>query len=460
MAKGWTAEKTPSERPDEDAPERDRSGLVSTERVAERAVLAARLPRTDPRFDRPEPLGELALLAKTAGVTVVGEQVVQKRDRPDPATCLGKGSVTLLSERLADAGAEVVIFDNELSPRQRRNLEKVLGKKVIDRTELILDIFASHARTPQSRRQVEVAQLEYALPRLRKLWSHLDPGVGLRGPGEKQLEVDRRLVRKRIQELKDELKVFRERKEREVKTRKEAFTVSLVGYTNAGKSTLMNALTTAEVYAADQLFATLDTRTRAWEVGHNRRVLLSDTVGFIRHLPHRLVESFHATLEEVTQADLLLHVVDASDPQPLEQVKAVREVLQQIGADQKDELIVLNKIDATPPEELPYLERRLANTVRVSAKTGVGIAELREIVNERAASGELDLRLWLDVREGKALAYLESTAEIFAKELEEERIRFDLRCHPRLIGTLRSHLRDPEALEVEGEEPPKEPWED
>ena len=459
---GWTAENSPGERPEEQgqAPRRDREGHVSTEKVPERAVLAALLPRKDSRLELEDPLSELVALAKTAGVEVTGERILQKREKPDPSTCLYKGTVELLEEELVATEADLVVFDNELSPRQRRNLEKRLSRKVIDRTELILDIFASHARTPQSRRQVEVAQLEYALPRLRKMWSHLDPGVGLRGPGEKQLEVDKRLVRRRIQDLKEELVEFRARKEREVKTRSQAFTVALVGYTNAGKSTLMNRLTEADVYVADQLFATLDTRTRVWEVGHNRRVLLSDTVGFIRHLPHRLVESFHATLEEVISADLLLHVVDASDPQPLLQVAAVREVLEQIGADKKEELVVLNKVDRTPSEELPFLERRLGRTLRVSAATGEGVPALRELINDLAARGEEEFTLWINVREGRALAFLEGQFEILARELVDEELRFEVRCPPRLIGSLKANLREPSHLRIEGEVAPKEVWED
>lgn len=459
---GWTTENAPGDRlpAERSAPDRDDSGHVRTDTGPERAVLAALFPRKDPRLELAEPLKELALLAKTAGVQVVGERILQKRDRPDPATCIYKGTVELLEAELEAVDADMVIFDNELSPRQRRNLEKRLSRKVIDRTELILDIFASHARTPQSRRQVEVAQLIYALPRLRKMWSHLDPGVGLRGPGEKQLEIDKRLVQGRIQDLKEELAEFRLRKEREVSTRKQAYTVALVGYTNAGKSTLMNRLTQADVFVADKLFATLDTRTRVWEVGRNRRVLLSDTVGFISHLPHRLVESFHATLEEVVTADLLIHVVDASDPQPLQQVAAVREVLTQIGASEKEELVVLNKVDQAEAEFLPFLERRLGRTVRVSALTGEGAEGLREIVNDYASRNEVDLTLWLNVREGRALAFLESEFEIQEKELVEERIRFQVRCPERLIGTLKSRLDDPAHLEIEGELPSREVWEE
>lgn len=427
------------------------------------AVLAAALPRQDERLDLPEPLGELAALADTAGIEIQGEAIIQRRDRPDGATSLGKGTVSRLLEEIEAVDAELVIFDNDLKPRQKRNLEKQLNKTVIDRTELILNIFASHARTPQARLQVEVAKLEYELPRLRRLWTHLDTGVGLRAAGEKQLEVDKRLVRKRIQELKRELAEVRARKEREVDRRGEAYCVSLVGYTNAGKSTLMNRLTEAGVYVADQLFATLDTRTRSWTVGPNREVLLSDTVGFIRHLPHNLIESFHATLEEAVTSDLLLHVVDASDPQALEHVRAVREVLESLGIKDRDELIVLNKIDQAAPELLPYLERRLVNTIRVSAKTGAGAEELAAKVNELAAASEEDFELSLDVREGKAIAYLEGLAEVRTKELEGERLHYAVRCRPGVIGALKRRVRTREGLTLPNDPtapPPKEPWEE
>jgi GTP-binding protein HflX len=442
MARGWTAENAP-------APDQEPRSL-STRRKPELAILAAALPRKDPRLELPVPLDELAMLADTAGVRVHHEHVVQRRDRLDSATCVGKGTVTRIGELIEQNGADVVIFDNDLSPGQRRNLEKRLEKKVIDRTELILDIFASHARTPQARLQVEVAQLEYSLPRLRRMWSHLDPGIGLRGPGEKQLEIDRRLVRLRIQELKRELAKVRARKEREVAGRAEAFCVALVGYTNAGKSTLMNRLTTSDVFVADQLFATLDTRTRPWKVANRRTVLLSDTVGFIRHLPHHLVESFHATLEEVVTADLLLHVVDSSDPAPLEQVKAVREVLSQLGLQERPELVVLNKIDACEREFLPYLEKRLTNTIRVSALSGEGIEDLRKAVNERAAADEVEADVELDVREGKAISLLEGFSEVLSKRLEGETLHFKVQCHPRVLGGIRARLQRPDGMRVEG----------
>lgn len=450
LARGWTAEQgTPPPEPER---QRREGGAFATRKEPERALLAALLPRKDPRLALEDPLSELAALAETAGVNVLEDRFVQKRDRPDPATCVGKGTVEEIGARAIEVEADVVIFDNDLAPRQRRNLEKRLSCKVIDRTELILDIFASHARTPQARLQVEVAQLEYALPRLRRMWAHLDPGVGLRGPGEKQLEIDKRLIRLRIQELKRDLAKVRARKERQVRSRTEVFTVALVGYTNAGKSTLMNRLTEAGVYVANKLFATLDTRTRGWTVGPNRSVLLSDTVGFIRHLPHHLVESFHATLEEVLGADLLLHVVDASDPAPLEQVKAVREVLTALGIGETPELVVLNKVDLTRPELLPYLERRLDDTVRVSAATGEGVAALRERVNALAAASENDYRIRLDVREGKAIATLDGLAEVRVKELDGEAFRYDVRCHPRVVAAVRASVRDPSAFSVDPDE--------
>ena len=429
---------------------RHRPGEVfPTARPRERAVLAAVLIKGDPRADVEDPLAELEALASTAEVDCLPERVIQKRDHPDGATCLGKGAVERLAEQVREQKVDVVIFDHDLAPRQRRNLEETLKTRVIDRTELILDIFARHARTPQAKLQVELAQLEYELPRLRKLWTHLDTGVGLRAAGEKQLEVDKRLVRIRIQELQRELAQVRGRKERELSQRGETFAVAIVGYTNAGKSTLMNRLTGAGVYVADKLFATLDTRTRAWPVGPRRTVLLSDTVGFIRQLPHHLVESFHATLEEVLTADLLLHVVDASDPEALDHVRAVREVLTALGAQDKPELVVLNKVDQAGRELLPYLERRLVNTLRVSAHTGEGVEGLTERVNELARKSERRYRILADVREGAALAVIEGRAEILSRDLAEERLVFEVRCWPQVIAHARSRARDPERFQVE-----------
>ena len=306
-------------------------------------------------------------------------QLTQRREAPDAATYLGNGKVEELTALAAANDADLVIFDNDLSPGQTRNLEKAIGLKVLDRTELILDIFASRARPHEARLAVELAQLEYAMPRLKRMWTHLSrqkKGVGLRGPGEKQLEEDRRLVENRIKDLRRQLDAIERRKQREVAARRDLMTVSLVGYTNAGKSTLMNALTGADVFVQDALFATLDTRTRRWQLPGWGPVLLSDTVGFIRDLPHHLIASFKATLEEARQADLLLHVADAANPAVYEQIAAAYKVLEEIGIQQKDTLLVINKIDALPDRvRLDGLLSRYPDAVPISARTGFGLAQ-------------------------------------------------------------------------------------
>ncbi|MGC8643349.1 MAG: GTPase HflX, partial [Isosphaeraceae bacterium] len=320
--------------------------LKRTERSGrrERAILVGViLPDHDALID--DPLDEIRGLAKTAGLHVTGA-LLQKRQEVDIATYIGSGKVEELRELVEAHEADVVVFDNDLGPAQTRNLERALEIKVVDRTEVILDIFATHARTHEAHLQVELAQLEYAMPRLKRMWTHLSRykgGIGFRGPGEKQLEEDRRLVAHRIQELKAKLAKIQARKEREVAGRADIPTISLVGYTNAGKSTLMNALTGAGVLVEDKLFATLDTRTRKWRFQGGGQALLSDTVGFIRNLPHALVASFKATLEEARQADLLLHVVDASSPEAESQVKAVIDVLSELSLEDHPTLLVLNK---------------------------------------------------------------------------------------------------------------------
>ena len=343
---------------------------------------------------------ELEGLAATAGVRVVG-RLTQRRAAPDAATYLGHGKVEELTNLAAAAAADVVIFDNDLSPGQTRNLEKAIGVKVLDRTELILDIFASRAQTHQARLAVELAQLEYAMPRLKRLWTHLSrqkKGVGLRGPGETQLEEDRRLVENRIKDLRRQLDAIERRKEREVAARRDLMTVSLVGYTNAGKSTLMNTLTGADVFVQDALFATLDTRTRRWQLPGWGPVLLSDTVGFIRDLPHHLIESFKATLEEARQADLLLHVADAANPAVYDQIAAAYSVLEEIGIQRKDTLLVLNKIDALPDRlRLDGLMNRYPHAVPISAQTGFGLANLAAAVSESLSRSFVDIDVELGV---------------------------------------------------------------
>lgn len=387
-----------------------------------------------------DPLEELYRLATTAGTEVV-EELVQRRVKPDKSTFFGKGKVAELKEMVEATAADVVIVDNDLSPAQTRNLEKGVGAKVIDRTELILDIFAAGARTYESRLAVELAQLEYSLPRLRRMWTHLSRqsmGVGMRGPGEKQLETDRRLALKRIHDLKQELAKVESRRERQVAARHGTATVSLVGYTNAGKSTLMNALTGAGVEAADRLFATLDTRTRRWELKGWGTVLLSDTVGFIRDLPHGLVASFKATLEETRQAELLLHVADASSPVVFDQIAAVYTVLQELGIEEKDMLLVLNKIDAiTSPAVLNQVLDRYPNAIPVSAKNGKGLASLTELVGQALSEAFLDLHVDVDAADGKLLAHLASQGEILSRAYNESGVTVHVRMPAAGMGLVR-----------------------
>lgn len=297
-------------------------------------------------------LEELGRLVDTAGGKIVG-RLEQRRNRPAPKTFLGKGKLEELQELVQDTEATLVVFDNDLSPAQGRNLEKVLEVNIIDRTELILDIFARHAKSRQARLQVELAQLQYLLPRLTRLWSHLERqsgGIGTRGPGETQLETDRRLLNRRITQLRAALQEIETNRQTQVRGREGTFTAALVGYTNAGKSTLMNAITGAGVYVKDQLFATLDATTRRVEVDERRRFLLTDTVGFIRRLPHHLVESFKATLQEVSDADLMVHVVDAGSEDPDHQIASVNRVLQDVVPGEKRTLMVFNKMDQVDAE--------------------------------------------------------------------------------------------------------------
>ena len=358
----------------------------------------------------------------------------------------------------ADAcDADVIIFDNDLDPSQLREIEKATERKVLDRSELILDIFASRARTHEARLQVELAQLEYTAPRLRGMWTHLERiagaggatgvgavgGIGTRGPGERQIEIDRRLVDKRITALKRQLTQIDKRKVRAVRARKEYYTASLVGYTNAGKSTLMNALTDANTHTADRLFATLDTLTRRWEMGSGRFLLLSDTVGFIRDLPHRLVASFRATLEEAIHADLLLHVVDASNSEAESQIAAVDIVLEELGAAGKPLLLVLNKADVIEDEALlPVLRGKYPHAQLISAKTGLGLDALEATVSERMHGERKEITLSVPETDGKALSFLERFADIHETRFEDGRTILDVTIAPRALDQLHATSSD------------------
>ena len=389
--------------------------------------------------DLDDPLDELRGLAKTAGVKEVG-RLVQNRQWPDATTFLGKGKVEELKQLVSLQRADTVIFDNNLSPGQMRNLEKELDKEIVDRSELILAIFATHARTHESKLQVELAQLLYMRPRLKRMWTHLERTIGAqnsRGPGEQQLETDRRLIDARVTELRQRLKDVEKRRERQVSQRHDHLTVSLVGYTNAGKSTLMNALTGADVFVADQLFATLDTRTRSWNIPHLGRVLLSDTVGFIRDLPHNLVASFRSTLEEARHADLLLHVVDASSPAAEQQITTVNEVLKEIGIDAARAVLVLNKTDAL--RNRSYLDVLRAHhdlAVSVSAAQKTGLEQLARVVAERLGEGYVDATLETGVGNGRLRSYLAAHAEIMREDYVDSRVTLHCRIPRRFLKSL------------------------
>ena len=395
-------------------------------------------------------------MARSAGAEVVS-RAAQRRRSFNPATCVGKGKLEELRQRADAHDADVIIFDNDLSPAQIREIEGTTQRKVLDRSELILDIFASRARTAEARLQVELAQLEYTAPRLRGMWTHLERiagaggassagivgGIGTRGPGETQIEVDRRIVAKRIALLKQKLAAIDRRKLREVKARQEHFTVSLVGYTNAGKSTLMNALTGAGAKVEDRLFMTLDTLTRRWDLGSGRYVLLSDTVGFIRDLPHHLVASFRATLEEAIHADLLLHVVDASSPYADEQIESVNGVLDELGVADKPALLLLNKADAiTDQALLMILRQRYSDARLICALTGDGLDALREAVDACMRGDERRLTLSVPAGDGKALTFLERFAEILGRHFEDGRAILDVRIPPRALEHLHTLARD------------------
>ncbi len=414
----------------------------------ERALLVGVLLEGGPLVE--DPLAELAELARTAGAEVV-DRVIQRRRSYLAATCVGKGKLEEIRQRADANEIDVVIFNNDLSPSQIREIEEVVKRKVVDRSELILDIFASRARTAEARLQVELAQLEYTAPRLRGMWTHLERiagagggtgvgsvgGIGTRGPGERQIEIDRRIVKQRISHLKERIREIDQRRVREVRARRHHVTVSLVGYTNAGKSTLMNALTGAGTLAEDKLFATLDTLTRRWSLGAGRYVLLSDTVGFIRDLPHRLVASFRATLEEAIHADLLLHVADASSPEAVQQVEAVEQVLAEIGAEQRPVLLILNKMDVPGVESVaPILQQRYPGALRISARTGSGLDPLARAVEQKIAAGAREVVLSLPAANGRALAYLEQAAEVLERQYEGDRACWTLRATQAVLNQL------------------------
>jgi len=398
-----------------------------------------------------EHLDELAELTRSAGVEVI-DRAIQKLAEPTPAWFIGRGKAEELSANYGAAAPEsrrvnVVIFDDDLSPAQTRNLEKIFGCKILDRTELILDIFAQRARTREGKLQIELAQLQYMLPRLTRLWTHLSRqygGIGTRGPGETQLEVDRRRIEDKIRSLREQIADVRKHRAvlRAGRRRHDWPIVALIGYTNAGKSTLLNALTAAHVVAEDKLFATLDPTTRRLRLPNNRNCLLTDTVGFIRKLPHHLVDSFYATLEEVVEADVLVHVVDASHPQVREQLAAVNQVLLQLQAHAKPTITALNKMDRLEnPAVLDALARETPNAVEISAlqKTGFD-ALLSEIAVHLTPKREF-VRLAIPHADGALIARIHRDGQVLQKRFAPGRVVLDAKVPPSMLAELEPYRR-------------------
>jgi len=405
--------------------------------------VGAPLKRAGARKSLDEHLRELERLADTAGAVVVGE-LTQQLDRPHPGTYLGKGKLDELKSMVRDKDASLIIFDDELSPSQGNNVEQTLGTRVVDRAELILDIFATRARSSEAKMQVELAQLEYTLPRLTRMWTHLEKfrgGIGMRGPGETQLETDRRLINHRIKLLKERLSHVQQNRAVQRQSRTGSFKASLVGYTNAGKSSILRGMTgSMDVHVEDRLFATLDPLTREVDLGENAHVLLTDTVGFIRKLPHHLVASFRATLEETRDADLLLHVVDASHPLWEEQRLVVDQVLLDLGLHEQPVLLVFNKTDLLDEAALLQLQERVLGLVPsaifVNTTSDEALDPLRRALRHAVRARRPVAEVWLSSADGRMLAEIHEHGEVLEQRTEGEQLVVRARLPERLRGRL------------------------
>ncbi|GAB3299252.1 GTPase HflX [Epidermidibacterium keratini] len=412
----------------------------------ERVVLVGLQLDSDPR-DAENSLHELAALAETAG-SVVLDGMLQRRQKPDPATFLGSGKASELADVVRATGADTVIADSELAPSQRRALEDIVKVKVIDRTALILDIFAQHAKSKEGKAQVELAQLQYLLPRLRGWGDSMSrqaggraaggEGIGSRGPGETKIELDRRRINSKIAKLRRELaslKTGRDTK-RSSRRRSEIPSVVIAGYTNAGKSTLINRLTGAGVLVENALFATLDPTVRRAETADGRPYTISDTVGFVRSLPHQLVEAFRSTLEEVEDADLVLHVVDGSHPDPEGQISAVREVFADVGATEVPELVVINKADQADPEVVARLQRAIPSAIAVSARTGAGFNELHAAIDTALPRPDVDFSVVIPYDRGDLVTLLHERADLSSVDYHEDGTAITGRAYPSVASTV------------------------
>ena len=417
-------------------------------RKKERAILVALITGDYSKDQVEEHLGELELLADTAGADVVFK-ITQDRHRPDPATFIGKGKTEEIAQLIELNDIQLVIFDDDLNPTQVRNLERMLERKILDRSGLILDIFASHAKTREAKTQVELAQLQYMLPRLSRAWTHLSKqygGIGTKGPGETQIETDRRIIRTRISKLKENLKKIEAHQETKSSGRKEFVTACLVGYTNAGKSTLLNRLTEAGVFAEDKLFATLDSTTRAFEIEKNKKILLSDTVGFIRKLPHHLVASFKTTLNVVKDADVILHVIDVSNDYFEDHMRVVESTLEELNSNKKIQIKIFNKVDALKDNSrMDYISQQFKDGILISAERGINIGNLRKMMLDIYEQNFVESTIELKPHESKLVSQLYDLAEILSADYDEDKIvvtyRTNASTHNKIQGMLKSRIK-------------------
>lgn len=422
--------------------------IKNSDIVQERALLIGVYGPETPRFQAEEYLDELELLTQTAGGIAI-EKILQNRMHPDPSTYVGSGKLRELKRLSAEKNIETLIFDDDLSPTQIRNIEQETKAKVLDRSGLILDIFASRAQTAAAKTQVELAQLQYLLPRLTRFWTHLSRqqgGIGTRGPGESQIEMDRRMIDKRIATLKEKLEKIDQQRQTQRKGRSDKTRISLVGYTNAGKSTLMNALTETEVLAENRLFATLDSTVRKYEVG-NHDTLLSDTVGFIRKLPHDLIESFKSTLDEVRECDILLHVVDSSSRMVQDYIEVVEETLADMNVDDKKSLLVFNKVDLIDANRIKELKRRYPDAVFVSAERNIGLGKLQDEIKKLIEEDFVTETMKIPVSKYEGVAFLHRRANILNKEYEGSDVKVTFRIAKADLMRLKTLLENIDTAE-------------
>ena len=403
--------------------------LIKSEKQERAILISLRLGR-ESKETVEEHLDELEMLTDTAGAETIFK-VLQDRERPDKVFYIGKGKAEEIAQLVELNDIDLVIFDDDLSPTQVRNLEKLMNKKILDRSGLILDIFASHAQTREAKTQVELAQLQYMLPRLSRAWTHLSKqygGIGTKGPGETQIETDRRMIRTRIAKLKERLKKIELQTTTKSTKRKEHVTVSLVGYTNAGKSTLLNQLTGAGVLAEDKLFATLDSTTRSVQLEKSKEIMMSDTVGFIRKLPHHLIASFKSTLNVVKDADYIMHVIDISHPFYEDHIKVVDETLKDLGCENKKQLKIFNKVDVLKDKnKIDYVRNKYTDSIIISAERGINITGLKDKLNDFYSSKYVEETITMNAVESKIIAQIHSSTEVIAIEYVEENVKISFR---------------------------------